>query len=871
MRYERAFLFLIGFVILFISIISTSTTTHGSTILLEDDFTGANGSPPNTTKWFVQTWDSNDYVSIEGNTVRTHSIDGVYSRFWTKDAFNTTNFTLNVDMQPRSLSGRILEICVRTKVGDVFDEMVTLTYLMTNGWEYHYRFQGDMVTVTTNVNTLVADEWYTLNFTYSMDEFQAVVIDRGTHQQIWDSGIVTTDPLNEENVIHMGVASWVLGDPSANWDNFRLIDNNEMSILNLPPKWKELPTFNAVEDVIFNFNFTDYISDEDTEKDKLTLEAISPFIISQDHLTFSFLFRDEFDKVSIPMFLSDGINTIRKDLFFNIQPTNDPPIYWGPNEFVIVEDIPRTIDFLPLVTDEDNLTSDLYLKGDNPYVVIDRLLVTITVPDGITVLNLSLEVSDAIADVPFQLLFNVIPVNDPPYVLLGDELNVTEDDEFILYLAGSIGDIDSPSDNLRLDVRNANISVDGFAIHFYYKDEVPDHIISIRLTDGELWVEKDVKVHVNPSNDPPVLHSIAPILIQEDTIRILNIDAYLFDSDTPIQDIQISSNSPNCTVIGHDLHFYYRNGGFSREITIQAFDGEFSVDIGLVIIVEEKNDAPIIHQMPHSTFIKDIPDSINFTLYIEDEETSVSNLSLTCDSPFVINQNGLIITFIFNGRLSERTVYFNVSDGQTSTEGSIQIIILSITPPLHEKEPVVDYIQLIGFITIALTIILASSVEISKVSLLSLFLPLYLRLKKDEILDQFTRGRIYEFISANPGEHYNSIKKALDLPNGSLTYHLQILEEEDHIKSQRDGIYKRFYPVDMRIPKQDKILNNSQILILETIKETPGISQKDIASILGVSSSTINYHVEKLIDRGFILKVRNGMRLRYYILDQPDA
>ncbi len=160
--------------------------------------------------------------------------------------------------------------------------------------------------------------------------------------------------------------------------------------------------------------------------------------------------------------------------------------------------------------------------------------------------------------------------------------------------------------------------------------------------------------------------------------------------------------------------------------------------------------------------------------------------------------------------------------------------------------------------------------ETGRYMLLSLFLPLYTKLKKEEILDHFTRGKIYGYILANPGDHYTSIRKALNLSNGSFAYHLNVLKKEGFIKATRDGTYKRFYPFEMRVPPKKSTLKNSQMLIIEKIKEMPGISQKDIAALLGVSSATINYHIKELIERGIIKAERKGMRLKYYFNKEKE-
>ncbi len=53
---------------------------------------------------------------------------------------------------------------------------------------------------------------------------------------------------------------------------------------------------------------------------------------------------------------------------------------------------------------------------------------------------------------------------------------------------------------------------------------------------------------------------------------------------------------------------------------------------------------------------------------------------------------------------------------------------------------------------------------------------------------------------------------------------------------------------------------------MEIIRETPGISQKDIASLLGVSSPTVNYHMDGLLKQGIVRAERKGIRVCYFIV-----
>jgi len=175
----------------------------------------------------------------------------------------------------------------------------------------------------------------------------------------------------------------------------------------------------------------------------------------------------------------------------------------------------------------------------------------------------------------------------------------------------------------------------------------------------------------------------------------------------------------------------------------------------------------------------------------------------------------------------------------------------------------ISYISITGLITL----IIIASTETGKYGLFkTFFVPLYSRLKKDEMLDHFVRGQIYGYIMSHPGEHYNHIKSKLDVTNGTLSHHLRALEFQGYIKSQRDGTYKRFYPTDMKIPRTKGIkLSDLQLGIIDAIRQSPGLSQKDIARREGLSQQTVSYNLSVLERMGLLDSSREGVRKKYFI------
>jgi len=153
-----------------------------------------------------------------------------------------------------------------------------------------------------------------------------------------------------------------------------------------------------------------------------------------------------------------------------------------------------------------------------------------------------------------------------------------------------------------------------------------------------------------------------------------------------------------------------------------------------------------------------------------------------------------------------------------------------------------------------------------KYVLVNLFAPLYTKIKREQVLDHFVRGQIYGYVLANPGEHYNAIKQALGLTNGSLAHHLKTLEREQFIKSRRFGLYRRFYPMQMRIPEEGYLtLNHIQRTIADLIRSNPGMTQKEIAARLNLTPPTVNYHIAILQDNHVIQVVREGRATHCFV------
>jgi predicted transcriptional regulator len=192
------------------------------------------------------------------------------------------------------------------------------------------------------------------------------------------------------------------------------------------------------------------------------------------------------------------------------------------------------------------------------------------------------------------------------------------------------------------------------------------------------------------------------------------------------------------------------------------------------------------------------------------------------------------------------------------------------------KSPMIEpaFSFLLFFIVGSILVISIGSffTEIGKWTLLMLFLPLYSRIKKEELLNQPIRYKIHGYLIGNPGAHFGLIKQDLGIPNGQLAYHLRQMMKAQLIYSKEDGIRKRFYPAD--IPKSkggEHYFSDIQEKILGVVKRNSGISQKRIASSIGISRQVAGYHLTKMEQEGVIEKEVVGRESRYYTSESSST
>ena len=207
---------------------------------------------------------------------------------------------------------------------------------------------------------------------------------------------------------------------------------------------------------------------------------------------------------------------------------------------------------------------------------------------------------------------------------------------------------------------------------------------------------------------------------------------------------------------------------------------------------------------------------------------------------------------------------------EVSTQGGRAAVTMVITSqtdvvvavPVPNPWPMIVLVA--AAMTLTASLGAAFATERSRFALLGLLTPLYTRLSKDKVLESYNRGRVYQYVALNPGAHFNGILAALDMNNGLLVYHLEVLHREGLLRSRSEGMYRRFYTTDTQPPP---ILENgtteAQLRVLKAIQEMPGITQKELSRFLGLRQSTLAYQIDRLTAMGYVAAEKQGRKVHY--------
>jgi DNA-binding transcriptional ArsR family regulator len=164
---------------------------------------------------------------------------------------------------------------------------------------------------------------------------------------------------------------------------------------------------------------------------------------------------------------------------------------------------------------------------------------------------------------------------------------------------------------------------------------------------------------------------------------------------------------------------------------------------------------------------------------------------------------------------------------------------------------------------------LAMKLEPVRRGLFLLALPLYSRLKRNELLENGVRERIYRALEQQPGLSIIQVCRAAKVGWGTAVYHLQRLERDKLVVSRRDGQYRRFFH-NGHAPEEGALAPAARALqapiaqrIAAFVLANPGCAQKDLCLALGIQPPLASKWLGRLLEAGLLTSQREWKLVRY--------
>jgi DNA-binding MarR family transcriptional regulator len=412
---------------------------------------------------------------------------------------------------------------------------------------------------------------------------------------------------------------------------------------------------------------------------------------------------------------------------------------------------------------------------------------------------------------------------DTSVIVSSDDTNTSTSSIRSLRLNAEVASLDYTSLVTKQRLPTQNIVMNGTVKSMV---KLPAESIVVMLPDDRLAIKSNDETSILPEGSTVSYFQAKPVVSVPEQSEVLGVSAVVV---SPLQNFTMKTN-------------YIQ--------TVQELD-VYSVQVVFFELVRKDLDVPLVNYQidwgdgSHETYAADTV-AVAHDYHKSGEYQLTVNVS---DSLGFTYETAQSFTVNYEGHLTHSYLWVS-----------------------KNKTPVMTITAGFGLLAVGL-VAFTESGRYKLLVLLTLLLPMYSRIQKEDVLDQFVRGQIYGFIKTNPGVHYNQILRKVGVKNGTLSYHLGVLEKTELIQSRREGLkYRVFYPTGMNFPKSERFrLTDLQIRIIESIKNQPGMTQKEIARLLDKKPQTINYNMKVLDQAGLVSVLKNGRKTTCYPVESNDS
>lgn len=143
----------------------------------------------------------------------------------------------------------------------------------------------------------------------------------------------------------------------------------------------------------------------------------------------------------------------------------------------------------------------------------------------------------------------------------------------------------------------------------------------------------------------------------------------------------------------------------------------------------------------------------------------------------------------------------------------------------------------------------------------------------EDPLELETRRRIYQYLQKFPGSHMREIGREVDIPMGTLEYHLHYLVKANLLTTRQDARYTRYFATGELSRREKDILAVLRQKVPRQVAAhlllQPGSSHGHLLTKFALSASTLSFHLKKLVTAGIVSVEKSGRENLYRVVE-PD-
>ena len=141
--------------------------------------------------------------------------------------------------------------------------------------------------------------------------------------------------------------------------------------------------------------------------------------------------------------------------------------------------------------------------------------------------------------------------------------------------------------------------------------------------------------------------------------------------------------------------------------------------------------------------------------------------------------------------------------------------------------------------------------------------------KIQNVLDNRNRLRIFNYVLDNPGCTQAEITDQQNMKNGTVKYHVQMLQLEGKIILKRMGKFTRIFK-NVQGNETEKVIvpylrNDTSRNLLQAIMANPGVTNQMLADQFLLDKSSVHWHMERFLKDDIVRFEQEGKYKHYYL------